>query len=388
MRISEERSQQVFGFVWAAVWTWPLLGPAGAVLSGRVHPLVPAAVGLVVFVALYLVIIVDAFDERTVRSTRFTAVALGSLSLVGISLSAGYVGEPEGWLTPLMYVAVCGAATLPRPYRFLGWLGLCCAATVVIGTLHHQPSGDVGGSVFGTVMGSLLVFVVRQMSGLIRELRSTQKALADTAVAQERLRFSRDLHDLLGHTLSLMVVKAELARRLAPTDGAAAAREAGDIETIGRRALAEVREAVTGYRERILADELDGARTALIGAGIDVIVRESGTPLPGPVDDVFAWAVREGTTNVIRHSGASRCTIEVRRDDDRATVEVIDNGTRSARSGPPAADRGNGLRGLAERLDALGGSLRAENRADGGFRLTATAPSLVDSPVSTTVGAA
>jgi len=193
-------------------------------------------------------------------------------------------------------------------------------------------------------------------------------------VAQERLRFSRDLHDLLGHSLSLMVVKAEVARRLGPADGAASAREAADIETIGRRALAEVREAVTGYRERLLATELTGARSALADAGIRAVVREPGPPLPGAVDDAFAWAVREGVTNVIRHSGAHECVIDVRRDECAAILTIVDNGATVADQHPT---RGNGLRGLSERLDLLGGTLRAGPDPAGGFRLTATVPTPV-----------
>jgi len=370
MRISERRAEQISGVIWATVWTWPLLGPGGAVLGGRVHPLVPAAVGLVLFMVLYLVVIVSAFNERRPLPVRTNLILLAALSVVGLSLSATYTGQPEGWLTPLMYVSVTGGAVLLKPSQFLPWLGFWCLATIAVGALHDQSSSVIGAAVFGTVLSTLLVFSVRQMVRLIRELRATQRALADTAVAQERLRFSRDLHDLLGHTLSLMVVKAELARRLAPSNPDAAAREAGDIEVIGRRALAEVREAVTGYRERILADELDGARAALTDAGIEPVVRVAGPSLPGPVDDVFAWAVREGVTNVIRHSGANRCTIELRRDGDRVELSILDNGRRL----PVAPDPGHGLRGLAERLDALNGTLRADPLAAGGFRLAVSAP--------------
>jgi two-component system sensor histidine kinase DesK len=372
MRIPEQRGEQISGVLWAAVWTWPLLGPAGAVLGGQVRPLVPAAAGLALFVLLYLVVIVSAFNERRPLSQRANLVLLGVLSVVGLSLSAAYTGQPQSWLTPLMYVSVTGGAVLLKWTQFLPWLGFWCLASVGVGALHHQSSSELGAAVFGTLLSSLLVFAVRQMVRLIRELRATQRALADTAVAQERLRFSRDLHDLLGHTLSLMVVKAELARRLAPSNPTAAAREAGDIEVIGRRALAEVREAVTGYRERVLADELDGARAALDGAGIEATVLVAGVPLPGPVDEVFAWTVREGVTNVIRHSGATRATIEVRRTGDRAELSILDNGPRPPKAVAPG--RGHGLQGLTERLDALGGSLQADALSAGGFRLAVTAP--------------
>ena len=127
-------------------------------------------------------------------------------------------------------------------------------------------------------------------------------------LTEERERFSRDLHDLLGHTLSVMVVKAQAVRRLVAQDPDAAAEHAADIEQIGRQALVDVRQAVDAMRAPTLAEELDGARRALDAAGIATTVVESVTPSPD-ADAVLAWVVREGATNVLRHSGASACRI-------------------------------------------------------------------------------
>ena len=128
--------------------------------------------------------------------------------------------------------------------------------------------------------------------------------MARSAVEKERLRFSRDLHDLLGHTLSVIVVKSEAARRLAPRDMDAAIVQITDIESVGRQALTEIREAVTGYREGSLATELDRAAIGLTAAGIEPVVRQSGPPLEPQTEALLGWVVREAVTNAVRHSGA------------------------------------------------------------------------------------
>ncbi|QIG41532.1 sensor histidine kinase [Nocardioides anomalus] len=204
----------------------------------------------------------------------------------------------------------------------------------------------------------------------IAELRRTRQELARVAVAEERERFSRDLHDLLGHTLSVMVVKAQAVRRLAAQDPDAAAGHAADIEQIGRRALTEVRQAVDAMREPSLAEELDGAQRALDAAGITTSVERSATVPAGPADALLAWVVREGATNVLRHSGASSCRIAVAGEGDRLAVSIADDGV-----GAPMAPalRSGGLDGLRDRLVAAGGELVVEPQDDG-FRLVATVP--------------
>jgi two-component system, NarL family, sensor histidine kinase DesK len=183
------------------------------------------------------------------------------------------------------------------------------------------------------------------------------------------VRIARDLHDLLGHSLSLIVLKSELARRLADRDPARAVTEIGDIESVARSSLADVREAISGYRRRDLGEELDGARAVLAAAGVDTTVRMAGAPLPEAADGVFGWAVRESVTNVIRHARASRCVIEVRRDSDEAVLEVRDNG-RAKRKHVP----GNGLNGLSERVAAEGGTMESGPLPGGGFRVAVRVP--------------
>lgn len=350
----------VVGLCWVAVWLFPL-----AVYLGPTTPTL-VTLGVVGFAVLYTVVTWSAFEWRTVhplRTVGFAVVAALGLVLV---LTAG----PE-WLMVLLYVASCGVAVFggqadpgPAVAVVLGTE----TAMVTVGVSRHIDATTVTWTALSTLLASGLVYAVRQMGRLIGELHETREALAVAAVEQERLRFARDLHDLLGHTLSIVVVKAEAVRRLAARDPAAAIAQATDIEDVGRRALAEIREAVTGYRESGLTAELARARQALAAAGIAVDLRPGSQPLPRPADEVLAWVVREATTNVVRHSGAGRCEITVTAGQSTATVDIRDDGTAS---GSPAA--GNGLRGLAERVTAAGGSLTAAPGPTG-FVVSAVVP--------------
>jgi signal transduction histidine kinase len=195
--------------------------------------------------------------------------------------------------------------------------------------------------------------------------------LARLAVADERERFARDLHDLLGHSLSVIALKAQLARRRLADDPDAALDDVADIETVSRDALREVREAVSGYRKPALDAELQGARAALDAAGIETTIDRPAVELPDEVEAVLAWTVREAATNVIRHSGARHSTIRLVPALDQASVEIVDDG-----GGLNGSDGGGtGLTGLQERLRQAGGHLEAGPRDDGpGFRVRAIVP--------------
>jgi two-component system sensor histidine kinase DesK len=186
---------------------------------------------------------------------------------------------------------------------------------------------------------------------------------------------ARDLHDLLGHSLSLITLKSELASRLVEKNSEQAAREVIEIEHVARQALREVREAIAGYRTQTLASELDGARQILEAAGINLRVEHTAGVLPPGIDVALAWTVREGVTNVIRHSRAKECLIHIAGQDGIVRAEVISDGY-------PQPDRrvketGTGISGLAERITAQGGTVDAapfffENRS--GFRLVVELP--------------
>ena len=211
---------------------------------------------------------------------------------------------------------------------------------------------------------------VRQVAA-VAELRSAREELARMAVNEERLRFARDLHDLLGHSLSLITLKSELAGRLLPNEPEKAEAEVHDIEEVARQALGEVREAVAGYRSPTLDEELAGAREMLGAAGISCRIENEAGLLPKEIDGVLAWAVREGTTNVIRHSQAQNCCIILAREDSKVYAEITDNG----RGKTNEETSGSGLSGLAERVAGFGdGEFEAGPLREGGFRLRVELP--------------
>jgi two-component system sensor histidine kinase DesK len=221
-----------------------------------------------------------------------------------------------------------------------------------------------------------------RLSDALRELRAARDELARRAVAEERLRLARDLHDLLGHSLSLITLKSELAGRLIGTDSSRASQEMQEVEQVARQALREVREAVAGYRQPTLLRELDAARQILEAAGIACSVERATEPLPSAADAVLAWAVREGVTNVIRHSRARQCTIRILSANSQVSAEIINDGYPES-EGFVAHNRiGSGLAGLTERVTAQNGRIEAGRLLAEGqpiYRLWVTLP-IANSP--------
>jgi two-component system sensor histidine kinase DesK len=220
---------------------------------------------------------------------------------------------------------------------------------------------------------------VRQVAA-VAELRSAREELARLAVSEERLRFARDLHDLLGHSLSLITLKSELAGRLLPDEPEKAKTEVHDMEEVARQALGEVRQAVAGYRSPTLDEELAGAGEMLEAAGIACRIENEAGVLPNAVDAVLAWAVREGSTNVIRHSRARHCRILLAREGQEVYAEITDDGEGYQRE--QGGDAGSGLSGLSERVATLAGRLEAASQPDGGFRLRVSLPATGEARVS------
>jgi two-component system sensor histidine kinase DesK len=220
----------------------------------------------------------------------------------------------------------------------------------------------------------LSVGVASIMEGGLRASRSQlhrkQEEVEHIARIAERERISRDLHDLLGHSLSLIALKAELAGKLLGRDLEACRREIADIEASARRALAEVRTAVTGYRDSGLSGALASARASLAAAGVEL--REDIQPFamaPG-LEHVLALALREAVTNVVRHAGAMRCTVELALEESRAVLRVFDDGDRLRPGDEVRA--GNGLTGMRERVAGAGGTLLIG--VDNGMRLELRLP--------------
>ncbi len=353
-------------------WLLMGLGAISHLLQGETPNPWIGATGLLVFNSLYVFIAFRAFDKYT-REARATRVALVLLGLLTVGLAAGYGGN---WLLffPLLGLAT-GAVVRGRGLGLTG-LGLSALAGVIGGLRDGWGAVNVA---YGTFLSTMVTAAILSLAEAVRELRETREELARTAVEKERLRFSRDLHDLLGHTLSVIVVKAEATRRLAPRDLDAALGQVSDIEAVGRQALTEIREAVTGYREGSLATELDRARDLLTAAGIGAVVRQSGPPLAPQTAALLGWVVRESATNVVRHSRAAHCEIEVTGTAEQTRLVITDDG-RGVGSGTP----GSGLKGLAERLAAAGGSLTSGPAPRSGFRVTAVLPVTGTDPVAAT----
>ncbi|WP_017542330.1 sensor histidine kinase, partial [Nocardiopsis prasina] len=207
---------------------------------------------------------------------------------------------------------------------------------------------------------------------VVTEAHAARDAQARLAVSEERLRFARDMHDLLGHSLSALAVKSELAARLAEIDPQAASREMTAVQHLARDALREVRTAVSGYRDVDLAAESAGVQAVLTAAGVRCTVAGADVDVPADQRSIASWVVREGTTNVLRHSTAKNCAVTLRRDGGTLVVEVFDDG---AQPGGGAASFGNGLSGLGERVSAAGGALTAGPASAGtGFLLRAVVP--------------
>lgn len=307
-------------------------------------------------------------------------IAMFILSLIMVL----YAGPDWGGL--LIYTAAISASHLPMRQGLL--MLVVVLLTTITGTILERSSWQaVLASAFTVIVTGFTTMVSMWAFAANKELRRVRQELARLAVTEERLRFARDLHDLLGHTLSLIALKSELARRLVQRAPDRAASEIEDIEAAARQALHEVREAVAGYRQPTLAGELQAAQEMLAAAGIGLTIEEDDPtfPLRATTEGMLAWTVREGVTNVIRHSRAQQCTIRLGYQDNGVSLSLSDDGQGAAKDAGDA--EGNGLRGLRERARELGGTCVAERQADGGFRLNVTLPRRV-APKSATMALA
>jgi two-component system sensor histidine kinase DesK len=254
------------------------------------------------------------------------------------------VGEPG--MACVVYVAV--ACVMVFPF----WLSAPVVVGLTIGTIGLgavEGWGSQVGTAFGTMAASVAVFGLRAVMNRNMDLVVAHEENARLAVDNERTRFARDLHDILGHSLTVITVKAELAQKLLDVDVDRARAEIADLERLSRDALHDVRRAVEGYREITLPGELVRARVALRAAEIDAELPNSTDDVPSELRELFAWTVREGVTNVIRHSGAKRCEVRL----TTTSAEVRDDGCAK----PSPNGHGSGLAGLRERASDVGATV-------------------------------
>ncbi len=373
-----------------------LLLPAVGLLTSHRHS---QHAGFLILVTLAFVVLIDRAVliqvDQPGRYARWQWLLLPVVVALGAALFA--VGG-MGWLTALAVAsAAVGRVSAGGRATVLG-LAFCTGIAVTISATAGLGYGNtlVAGAV--VALANLLAFSAERRNFLMYRLKETRAELARAAVAEERLRISRDLHDLLGHSLSLITLKAELAGRVIGTDPERAAREIAELETVARRSLTEVRQAVTSYRQPSLAAELVSSRRMLASAGIDCRVRVPGAySLPPAVDALLGWTVREGATNIVRHAAAKHAEIVIEVTDTEASARLSDDGIGASANGAvpgavgeqaaagPDATRaqarpgvapaaGSGLAGLAERAARLGGALSAGAGQHGGFWLRVSVP--------------
>jgi two-component system sensor histidine kinase DesK len=371
------RLWRLYAYFWLVCLVFPILSLIEAPPRG-LH-LVFAVSGLITFIVVYFWVMWPHPLTDLVR-TRFglwsSSTLLIALAILVLLLSLFYGGSFL-WL----FIGVSAIAGITLPFR--------SAATAVFALTLLTLGVSIGISGNITSANWLLIIplalLVRglgldmigfiRLSEALRELHNAREELARQAVTEERLRMARDLHDLLGHTLSLIALKSELAGRLLEKDSLIAAQEIREVEQVARQALREVREVVTGYRQQSLRGELDGARQILEAAGIACTVEYQAQKLPPDVDALLVWVVREGVTNVIQHSRAQHCLIRIISTDEVARAEVSNDGYPREQS---KTDRlGSGLSGLGERVAKRGGQMEAGPESVGdipGFRLRVEVP--------------
>jgi len=342
----------VFGllWLWAPTVDFALSSPSG-------WQIVLVAAGLAAFAPLFLLVVM------TRRAIPWPLLGMLVVS-VALTLAAD---DGFGWL--FVWAASAAAVRLSGLASATAVAAITALAAGALALTDPESALFWGTTTAVAATGALWLLI----GGLLRAneaLRDARAELAELAVGEERLRFSRDLHDLLGHDLSLIALKAELASKLLPARVEQAATEVGEIRDLTRSALQQVRESVGGYRRPTLPSELAGARVALEAAGIELEVQGAGEALDPDVESVLAWAVREGATNAIRHSGARRAEITVRPGPVTTELEIADDG----RGALGSAVSGHGLTGLRERAQAIGGTIEAGTGPGGGFRVTVRVP--------------
>jgi len=284
---------------------------------------------------------------------------LAMLFLLALMLSLVY---GSAWLWLFLGVSAMGGVLLP-PRSAFAVIVLLTLLPLALTFLRQRPESVDLWWLFAFLLlvraVGLDMIGVARMGSAIRELHSARQALARMRVEEERQRLARDLHDLLGQTLSVITLKSELARSLIREDPERCAQELADIEQVGRLTLREVRRTVAGYRQPCLANELERARQILSAAGIVSTIEQATGELPAALDAVLAWTLREGTTNVIRHSRARHCFVHLAQVRDSVQLEVLnDLGQTDEGSGHLCA-QGSGLCGLRERVSILGGTMEA-----------------------------
>jgi two-component system sensor histidine kinase DesK len=364
-----ERWTQI-GRWFMVAWVLFFVPPAVAILaSGREPPQEAVTFGVVVWCGIWTWIWLRAAGRNNVAEV----VGLVAITVI---LTMFTLVEPTTVSTFLVFSFIVAGTCFPlrRALWIMGALALLQAALAVVRLTDLA-------SALNSLINSILVGGVgigaRLLWSSYRELVAAREEIARLAVSEERLRFSRDLHDLLGQSLAVLVLKSELVNKQLPSDtDEATHQELRDIARVARKSLNDVREAAAGYRRPSLAMEVGNARNALRAAGIGLLVEDTLGRVAAEQDSVLAWCLREGVTNVLKHSEAKKCVLKLARTDGSATLELVDDGR-----GATSLDGGGaGLIGLRERVELAGGKFEVGSEPEAGVRIRVILPAGLAAP--------
>lgn len=308
---------------------------------------------------LALFLVMQPLCSRTSARLRLPALALQALLAFLPVLLIGHA-----WVAVPGILASNALKTLPDRTRWIAF-----SAVVLTAGAAQVWRGGAGTAAFAVVSTAMTALVLHGFARMTALRAAGHTEITRAAVAEERLRVSRDLHDLLGYGLSAIQVKCELTRRLVPEDPKAAQEELTEVLGIVRGTLADVRTIARGYRPLSLREASDSAKALLAAAEIEVVMRLDHGPLPEPVQTVLAAVLREGITNVLRHSKAGTCQIAVSRRERHVELDIVNDGVRSSGDGT-----GSGVGNMAERVEELGGSLCARQLGTDRFHLHVSVP--------------
>ncbi len=333
------------------------------------HPSVGRWLGFAVFYATFLFL----YFGISMARQRWRNVMLVSLFLLGFV----YVPFNRSAAGIFVYAVVMYGFTLREPRVLVAFRRFAIVLILQIGGMFleayifHISYGIMQSVTFWMVVLGISNFAYSRQQLVSDQLRLANAEIERLAQQAERERIARDLHDLLGHTLTVIVLKSDIANRMFAVDPEMAHREIGEVEQTARKALAEVREAVVGYRAEGFVAEVTQARRALSAAGVQMTTNIEPELLTEAQVNTMCLALREAVTNVVRHAKATVCTLELKLKEQQVLLTIEDNGAGELHA------EGSGLRGMRERLSALGGQLQLQRARGGGTRLTIDIPFLV-----------
>jgi len=326
----------------------------------------PVAIGVSIAILSWAAVWVWFWVRALGRGQPAQTVGVVAITLIVAALSLIAPSPIDVGGVVVFGFIVAGVAFPPRRAAVV-LVGLAILQVVLM-NIKQEALGVQAASLINSVLVGALGAGIRLMWLSYNELLAAREEIARLAVSEERLRFARDMHDVVGQDLAMIVLKSELVSRQLPADADDSVRlELQEIVGVARKSLNDVREAVTGYRRTTLPGEISSARAALRSAGIAFMVSDQLGTVPPETDSVLAWCLREAVTNVVKHSGAARCDLRLGRENGQVTMSVNDDGR-----GATDFNGGSGMAGMRERVAIAGGTFDVQN--DRGVHLLVKVP--------------